>query len=161
MFTAIPERRTVELRCFTRSYEKMPTENSICVSSLGPSRSHLEVFCVAPPSKASASFRGHPRSRSGLAGRARAPAGVAWGRPFDPHGKIEISYRHRGNSAGASDSKIVASQFDPRRNQLDAQSSRRRLDRLWQRAEHLDSPYGGGVARPRALRRVHLASSPI
>ena len=40
-----PERRTVELRCFTRSYEKMPTENSICVSSLGPSRSHLEVFC--------------------------------------------------------------------------------------------------------------------
>ena len=46
--------------------------------------------------KASASFWGHPRSRSGLAGRARAPAGVAWGRPFDPHGKIEKSYRHRG-----------------------------------------------------------------
>ena len=32
-----PERRTVKLRCFTRSCEKMPTENSICVSSLGTS----------------------------------------------------------------------------------------------------------------------------
>ena len=28
--------------------------------------------------------------------RADPPAaGVAWGRPFDPNGKIEISYRHR------------------------------------------------------------------
>ena len=50
--------------------------------------SALESFCFF--------CGGHPRSRSGLAGRARAPAGVAWGRPFDPHGKIEKSYRHRG-----------------------------------------------------------------
>ena len=51
---------TVKLRCFTRSCEKMPTENSICVSSLGSSvgpRIHRDLPWRVGTGERTAGFR--------------------------------------------------------------------------------------------------------